>query len=367
MKKIFLSALIGLVSLSLWSQGLTLPASGFNLKSSVSQRVGTTDIDIHYNAPGVKGREGKIWGTAIVHFGFIDQGFGSSKAAPWRAGANENTTIEFSSEVTVEGKTLAAGKYGFHIAVYSDSCTLIFSKNNSAWGSYFYNANEDALRVTVRQEKNRPENREWLSYEFSNQTENSTVVALVWERWRIPFKVTVDVPKVTVAGLRKELQTDIGFHADSWINAANYCLTADYNLEEAISWVDQAPQFGPVSYNNFYTKAQLQEKLGRSAEAEKTMQDAMGIATVLELHTYGRQLLAKKKPEKAMEIFQLNFKKNGDTWPTHVGLMRGYSATGDLKKALEHAKIAQKQAPDDVNKQNLEAAVKLLSQGKPLN
>jgi len=87
---------------------------------------------------------------------------------------------------------------------------------------------------------------------------------------------------------------------------------------------------------------------------------------VQELHQYGRLLVTEKKPAKAMEIFQLNYKKNGDTWPTHVGLMRGYSANGDVKKALEHAQIAVKQAPDDMNRKNLEGYVKTLSEGKAL-
>jgi tetratricopeptide (TPR) repeat protein len=93
---------------------------------------------------------------------------------------------------------------------------------------------------------------------------------------------------------------------------------------------------------------------------------ALDKAGVQELHQYGRQLIAEKKPAKALEVFQLNYKKNGDAWPVHVGLMRGYSANGDLKKALEHAQAALKQAPDDLNRKNLEASVKTLSEGKAL-
>ncbi|HNE28141.1 MAG TPA: hypothetical protein PLW66_03185, partial [Saprospiraceae bacterium] len=73
-----------------------------------------------------------------------------------------------------------------------------------------------------------------------------------------------------------------------------------------------------------------------------------------------------KNPQKALEVFELNHKKNGDAWPVHVGLARGYSATGDLKKALEHAKIAQQQAPDEINRKSVDNMVKQLSEGKPL-
>src|SRR5215475_3311045 len=80
----------------------TLP-SGNNKKAAVSERIGLTDVTIHYDRPGVKGREGKIWGQ-LIPVGYTDQGFGSSKAAPWRAGANENTTMEFSTDVKIESQ-----------------------------------------------------------------------------------------------------------------------------------------------------------------------------------------------------------------------------------------------------------------------
>ena len=111
-------------------------------------------------------------------------------------------------------------------------------------------------------------------------------------------------------------------------------------------------------------KAKMLLKMNKPKEATEMMDKGYELATIFELHGYGRQLLAEKKPAEAMAVFQKNFDKNGDKWPTHVGLMRGYSANGDLKKALEHAKIALGQAPDDVNKKNLEDLVKTLSEGK---
>ncbi|MBI5914259.1 MAG: DUF2911 domain-containing protein [Bacteroidetes bacterium] len=118
--------------------------------------IGVTDLEIHWNAPGVKGRDGKIWGTSVAHYGFSNLGFGTAKESPWRGGADECTTITFSTDVMVEGKKPATGKYGFFIAVYPDSCILIFSKNAAAWGSFFYKPEEDVLRLTVRQQKTCP-------------------------------------------------------------------------------------------------------------------------------------------------------------------------------------------------------------------
>src|SRR5213075_3187871 len=108
----------------------TLPSGG-NKKTSVTERIGLTDVTISYDRPHVNGREGKIWGQ-LIPVGYTDQGFGTSKAAPWRAGANENTTIEFSNDVKIEGQSLPAGKYGFFVAYDPNESTLIFSKNNSS-------------------------------------------------------------------------------------------------------------------------------------------------------------------------------------------------------------------------------------------
>src|ERR1700704_6715076 len=103
--------ILTLITFSSYSQ-LTTPPDGGNKKAMIGERIGITDITIHYDRPGVKGREGKIWGQ-LVHVGYADLGFGTSKQAPWRAGANENTTVEFSTDVSIEGQSLAAGKYGF--------------------------------------------------------------------------------------------------------------------------------------------------------------------------------------------------------------------------------------------------------------
>ena len=107
MKKLIMVTFAYLIVQCSFAQLTTAPDGG-NKKAFVGERIGITDVMIEYNRPGLKGREGKIWG-GLVHAGFADQGFGTSKAAPWRAGANENTTIEFSTPVKIEGKELPAG------------------------------------------------------------------------------------------------------------------------------------------------------------------------------------------------------------------------------------------------------------------
>jgi tetratricopeptide (TPR) repeat protein len=370
MKKLLLLPLITFVFSQLgFAQQLVMPSNGTNPRMTAGVRIGVTDVTINWGAPGVKGREGKIWGTDVAHYGFTNLGFGTAKESPWRAGADECTTISFSTDVTIEGKTLPAGKYALFMILAADETTLIFSKNPAAWGSYFYDPKEDVLRVTVRQQKDLPQSRERLTYLLDNPTDRSVTVALEWERWRIPFKVEVDPVATGLASIRSQMTSGLGFDPPSLQAAAQWCLTNNVNLEEALFWIESAtsPNLGGVqTFSALNIQAGFLRKLGRNAVADETLKNAMAKATVMELHSYGRQLISEKKPKEALAVFEQNHKQNNGAWPTNVGLARGYSANGDLKKALEHAKLALAQAPDATNKTSLEAMIKTLSEGKPI-
>lgn len=368
MKKFFVIASLFISTINEAQITLTQLPSGGNKKAMVSERVGLTDIMIHYDRPGVKGREGKIWGQ-LVPKGFIDQGFGNSKGSPWRAGANENTTIEFSNDVTVEGQPLKAGKYGVFIAYDSTESTLIFSNNSTSWGSYYYDAKEDALRVKIKPVRT-SENVEWLKYEFMNQAENAATIALEWEHLMFPFKVETDYVKDQLASFRRELRTERGFFWLAWDQAAQWCLQRNVNLEQALLWSDSATgsSFGGASlFQPKTTKAQILSKLGRAAEADAIMKAALPFANVNELHGYGRSLLQQKKAKEALEVFKMNYQKNPNQFTTLVGLTRGYSANADYKNAMKYAKLALPLAPDAINKTFLEGAVKKLEEGKDVN
>jgi tetratricopeptide (TPR) repeat protein len=347
---------------------LTLLPSGGNKKAMVGERIGLTDVVINYDRPSIKGREGKIWG-GLVPTGYIDQGFGNAKAAPWRAGANENTTIEFSNDVTIEGQPLKKGKYGFFIAYDSTESTLIFSNNSTSWGSFYYNDKEDALRIKVKPVKT-ASSVEWLRYEFMNQTENAATIALVWEKQMIPFKVETDYIKQQVASFRDELRTQRGFFWLAWDQAAQWCLQRNVNLEQALQWADSASgrSFGGMSlFQPKATKAQILDKLGRHDEAAAIMKDALPLANMQEIHGYGRSLLTQKKTKEALEVFQMNFKKNPNQFTTLVGLTRGYAANADYKNALKYAEQALPLAPDANNKNSIASMIDKLKKGQDVN
>ncbi len=366
-RKFYLIVLLICSLFTATAQNLTVPPNGGNKKASVSERIGITDVTIHYDRPGVKGREGKIWNN-LVHTGFTDLGFGTSKQAPWRAGANENTTITFSTDVMVEGKPLQAGTYGFFIAMGTGDATLIFSNNNSSWGSFFYDPKEDVLRVTVKTEPLN-EDVERLKYEFMNETENSAVIALMWEKLKIPFKVEIDYPKTQLAMFKNELRSDKGFNADTWVQAAQFA-ASNNDLEDALVWSDYSINgvfVGQKNFKTLSTKAMILEKQGKSAEAQVVMKEALPLGSMTDLHQYGRQLITDKKPKEALDAFKLNAQKNPNVFTTDVGLVRGYSANGDYKNALKYAKLALLLAPDKVNKDSVAKMIDMLNEGKDIN
>jgi len=157
-----------------------------SLKASVSQRLGIdTDIKIDFSRPGVKGR--KIWGELVPYGLAPGNRYSKDQPYPWRAGANENTTIEFNKDILVEGNKLPAGKYGIHMIPSEKDWIIIFSKNNSAWGSYQYNQEEDALRVTVTPVK--APHQEWMVFGFEDLAGTAATAYLHWEELKVPFKI----------------------------------------------------------------------------------------------------------------------------------------------------------------------------------
>lgn len=196
------------------AQQLDLPRPSPN--ASVTQTVGITDITIKYSRPGVKGRE--IWGK-LVPYGEV-----------WRTGANENTTIKFSTPVKVEGHELPAGLYGLQTIPTADSWTVIFSKDANEWGAFSYKPEDDALRVQVKPQP--AELRERMGFDFEDVTDTSAKVVLRWEKLQVPFTVEVDTPKLVTARMKDAVRWQTPYQA------ASYCIQNNTCLDEASRWLD---------------------------------------------------------------------------------------------------------------------------------
>jgi hypothetical protein len=336
---------------------VTLPPSGDNQKASVIQHIGLVEVRIDYSSPDVTGpngenRTGKIWGD-LVPWGFVDLGFGTAKEGPWRAGANENTVFTVSHDVVVEGKPLPAGSYGLHMAPQPDEWTIIFSKNSRSWGSFFYDSAEDALRVKVKPQP--AEFREWLTYDFVDREPAKATVALHWEKLRVPF--TIEVPNAVdlyVENLRNELRGPAGFGWQGWNQAANYLLTNDKNLEEALEWVEVSiarPFVGQEMFQNLQTKALLLTKLRRGDEAEPVLAKLVEMGNENQLNNLGYAFLNQMKdPDRAITLFKKNVADHPKSWNVHDSLAEAYAVKGDKTQAREHYQHALALAPENQKK-----------------
>lgn len=319
-----------------------------NKKASVSENIGITTVTVNYSRPSVNGREGKIWGD-LVHYGFKDLHYGTSKAAPWRAGANENTTVEFSTDVMVEDKPLVKGKYGFFIAMGAEKATIVFSKFNTAWGSFYYNPDDDVLRVEVPV-KHLNESVERLTYQFDNQQTNSAVLSLVWEKVKIPFKITVNLEKTLVEAFRREFNS--GEFYRYWQNmnmAANYCLMNNINLEEALGWADRSINtfFGEANFTTLSTYAGLLKKLNRNLEADSIMNKALPMGKITELFDYAYGLAKTGENAGAYKIWKTNFDKEPGNDYSILGMAMALYVTNKKADAIKMANRGKDKVQDD--------------------
>ncbi len=222
--------------------------------ASVTQTIGTTDITVAYHRPGVKGRA--IWGGLVPY------------DAPWRMGANQATTIEFSDPVMVEGKEVPAGKYSFFAIPGRDSWTFIINKDPNQWGAYGYDAAKDQVRVQARPVS--APHSEWMRFTIDPVTPSSAVVTMNWEKLAVPLNITVDVPKLVWSDIDQAI-------VGTWDRAAAFALESGQRLDEGLRWSDQSIARGETTFN-LWTKARLLQKLGRAKEAVPVMEKSLAMA-----------------------------------------------------------------------------------------
>lgn len=353
--KLFRFPLLMLLPLVSFGQAITTPRTP-SPASEVSQTIGISTVTVHYSRPSVKNRE--IWGK-LVPYGWNKQQFGTGNEAPWRAGANENTTISFSHNVKVEGKDVNAGTYGLFFVVNQDNTgQVILSKDYKSWGSFFYDPAHDELRAPVK--LNTIPETEMLTYDFINVTKNSADLVLNWEKKQFPVKIEFDVDAIVMANAAEELKGPVGFTWQGFLSAANYSLQNKVNLEQGLAWINTA-----INQNNSFTtlrtKSQILDAMGKTDEAAKIMNDAVNLATENELNLYGYQLLNAGQQDKAIEILLLNtkkFPKSANVWDS---LGEAYFNKGDKKNAIANFKKSLSMNPPEAVKANSEKFMKQMN------
>lgn len=328
----FAGLFVGATTMQAQSAVLNLPRASQHAR--VTQRIGITDITIDYHRPLVKGRQ--VFG-GLQAYGTV-----------WRAGANENTTIEFTDPVTIEGKPLPKGVYGLHMIPGEGSWVVIFSKNATSWGSFTYDKSEDALRVDVKPQT--IQSQESLSYDFDNPEANSAVVIMRWEKVAVPFKVEVNTPEIVEASLQKQLRGRGKFEWDAWEEAADYLLNNKLSAEEAVKDADASIQIED-RFENEITKARALAVLGRKDEALTVQNKALTLGTQPQIHGYCRGLQAQGQNDEALAIFQGNIKKDPNTWVAHNELARIAVSKGDFDGAVKEMKLSAATTPEQLKPQ----------------
>jgi len=347
------------VAIQVNAQNVTTPRA-VSPAAELSQKIGLTEVSVNYSRPRVTlrgtDRSGQIWGKQIA-WGFEATSFVDGRNIPWRAGANENTIITFSDDVKIEGKDLAAGSYGLHMAVFEDGkVTVIFSANTSSWGSYYYDEKEDALRVDVQSKE--AAHTEVLTFDFVEMGNNFGVLAVSWEKLQIPIKIEVEVNAVVLASFREELRSIPGFGWQGLNQAAQYCAQNKINQEEALLWVDRSIN-NNKNFNNLSTKGQLLTQTGKTAEAQKLNDESVAMANVGQLNFLGYQMLGQQKYDKAIEYFKLNAKRNPKNANCWDSLGEAYKTAGDNKNAIKNLKKSLSLSPAANVKAN---SIKLLKE-----
>jgi len=336
------------------AQTITTPRTA-SPAASVSQTVGLSVVTVNYSRPSV--RERTIWGK-LVPYGYNKEPFGNGSAAPWRAGANENTTITFSTDVKVEGKPVPAGSYGLFVAVFdNNTAEVILSKDYQSWGNFFYEPKNDQLRIKINTKESAF--TELLTYDFDEVTANSTVLTLKWEKKQFPVKLEFNVEDVVMDNASTELMGSKGFNWQAYNSAALYALQNDTHLKQADTWSAKAVSLNP-SFTTLNVRSQVMEKSGNKALADSLSAAAYKSATEAEVNAYGYQLLNQGKHDKAIEVFIMNTKNYPKSANCFDSLGEAYATKGDSKNAIANFKKALSMNPSEAVKANSEKFLKQL-------
>lgn len=296
--------------------------------ATVSQTIGLTQITVNYARPVARGRT--LWGSVVPY----DQ--------VWRTGANNNTTISFSTPVSIQGNELAAGTYGLHTIPTEDEWTVIFSNNSWSWGSFNYDPAEDALRVTAQPQS--ADFKETMQISFPDINASAATLAIHWGDVMVPVTIDVDVTETVFAQMRRDFDNLQGFNPARLAQGAAFAAQVNTNHEEAMTWVDRAIQAQPT-FANTSVKALLLMQTGSTAEADALIAAGLDAATENEVNTFGYQLMGVGFMNKAGEMFTHNVEKFASSWNVHDSLGEYYANVGQTAEAIQLYEQALSMAP----------------------
>ncbi|WP_022836281.1 DUF2911 domain-containing protein [Salisaeta longa] len=224
--------------------------------ASVTQTIGLTNVAVSYGRPSMRGRT--IFGELVPY------------GAVWRTGANEATTISFSTPVQIKGQSLAAGTYALFTIPRSNTWTIIFNRQAKQWGAYNYDKAEDALRVDVTPQSG--VTREMFTVTFTDVSSTEGTLMLHWSDVRVPVPLSVDTPALLAARAAQAIDESTDWQVP--LQYAAYALSNDLMPETALQWAEASIARAP-HFQNLAVKARLLAQLERYEAAVAAAERAL--------------------------------------------------------------------------------------------
>jgi len=307
-----------------------------------TQTLAVTDITIDYSSPSVNDRD--VWNDPNV----IPQ---KGEPIAWRAGANMNTTISFSTDVTINGEALSAGKYGLHIIPDKEKYTILFAHANDLWGSYYLDVDQD-VTLSVEVDSEACTFSEKLDFEFLNWTEEGVDVGLEWAEKRISFSVAVNLSETVLASFRSELRGENTYRWESWNDAALWCYGHEVNMEEALAWANRSIEGGSggfganKNFSNVSTKISILNSLGKKEERAAALSEIQSLDySAYEAHQFCRNLMHSDDFSNAQQFNKQAMEKYPEAWYLVINKSLLEYFLGNTSKAVKTMDKAIAAAP----------------------
>lgn len=281
MKKVsfYVMALVAMLSFSaVTAQTLKTPAP--SPTQTVKQSFALGDITVEYSRPSVKGRT--VYGD-LVPYGKV-----------WRTGANASTKLTFSDDVKIEGKDLKAGTYALYTLPNKDSWDILIYSDVTLNGNVSaYKPENEVLRVSVKP-TSLSSKVETFTINLADVTSTSTILELLWDRTRVPVKITAEID----AKVMKNIETSLAADSRPYFQAANYYYENDKDLNQALVWANKAVEQNPKAFWVLMLKSRIEYKLKDNAGATATAEKVVALAKEAQNEDYvkmGEKMIADAK------------------------------------------------------------------------
>lgn len=340
---------IALVSLLLSTAGafaqqhMNLPQASPHAKAT--ETVGVTEIAVDYHRPAVNKR--LIFG-GLVPWGVI-----------WRAGANENTLISFSTPVKVEGHEVPAGTYSLFLIPGQPQFTLVLNRFTGGWGTYNYDASEDLLRTQVTSETAPMQER--LVYTFDDTKDDAATLSLRWDTLRIPVKIAIDTNALVKAGIQAKLRGGLHWDPQAWAEAASWT-ARNGSMDDALAYVDHSIELGP-NPQNLRLRARILEKKGDTAGARQLRAQADALSPTSAMINNAYTLIGAKKYDDAAKLLDTYAAANPRSWRVWNVMGDLYAAQGDKAKAQGLYDKAMSLAGDQSERTEVQDSINAMGAG----